>query len=343
MSNELVRLEDILEEDWEASLRPTSLDDFTGQEQLISRLRIRVEAAKRKGASLPHMLFTGPAGLGKTSLASLMASELGVNMQETSGEALTNSGDIYAILKSMEDGDVLFIDEIHRLNKATAEALYPAMEDFKVPLVLGRGPSAKLEIKEVPRFTLVAATTEAGKIKKPLRERFGFVGRLAYYTPEELKEIVVRSAAVKELSIDEQAAEMVALRSRGTPRKANMWLSGLADFALVYGEEEHISAPVAEGFFESEGIDPLGLEEREREYLHILCERFEGAFVGVKNIGAVMGESEDSLTEIEEWLIHEQLVVKSNQGRAATRKAYLHLNLRLPYQPRGMVLEETLV
>lgn len=337
-----VLLEDFdveLEGDYEVSLRPQTLDDFVGQESLVKRLRTRVGAVKRRGGSLEHMLFTGGPGLGKTSLALLMANELGVNMLEATGDKLKHSGDIYAILKRLEPGDILFIDEIHMLPRPVADAMLPCMEDFKISLVLGRGPSAEIQTKQVPRFTLIGATTEAGKLKKPFRDRFAFKGRLAPYSVAELKDIIVRSAEVKGIYIEESAAEMVAERSRCTPRIANTFLSGLKDFAIVHcGGNKEITEATTAGFFELEGIDSLGLEERERDYLQVLCERFSGSYVGVKNVAAVLGEDEESLVELEEWLIHEQLVIKNKNGRTATPKGYLHLKMRPPWMPKGYEL-----
>lgn len=342
MSNDLALLDDIGAEleDYEVSLRPKTLDDFIGQEPLVRRLRGRLAAVKRRGGSLDHMLFTGGAGLGKTSLALLMANELGVSMQETTGDKLNHAGDLYAILKRMEPADVLFIDEIHMMPKHVQDALLPVIEDYKIAIKLGRGPSAELVTKEVPRFTLVAATTESGKLKKPFRDRIPFKGRLTHYSIEELTEIVVRSCEVKGMLIEEEAAKMVAQRSKCTPRKANGFVSQLKDYDLGNGGDgELITVPTAEGFFEQEQVDTLGLDETEQELLRILCERFSGSSVGVQNLAAAIGQDEESLPEYEEWLLNQQLIMKNKNGRSATPKGYRHLKIRPPWMPKGWAFD----
>jgi Holliday junction DNA helicase RuvB len=311
----------------EPTLRPRTLDEFVGQEELKQNLKIFVEAAKRRGEALDHMLLAGPPGLGKTSLCRILAGEMGVDIQITSGPSLERAGDMAAILTQLEEGDFLFIDEIHRLNRQIEEVLYPAMEDFAMDIVLGQGPSARTIRMDVPRFTLVGATTRTGLMTKPLLDRFGFNARLDYYAPEDLKKIVIRNAAILKIQITEAGADELATRSRGTPRIANRLLRRVRDYAEVVGDGT-IDEETARAALAMQGVDSLGLDRIDREYLSLIIEKFDGGPVGVGTISVALGEERDTVEDVyEPYLLQSGLMQRTNRGRIATRRAYDHLGV----------------
>jgi Holliday junction DNA helicase RuvB len=311
----------------EPTLRPRTLDEFVGQEELKQNLKIFVEAAKRRGEALDHMLLAGPPGLGKTSLCRILAGEMGVDIQITSGPSLERAGDMAAILTQLEEGDFLFIDEIHRLNRQIEEVLYPAMEDFAMDIVLGQGPSARTIRMDVPRFTLVGATTRTGLMTKPLLDRFGFNARLDYYAPEDLKKIVIRNAAILKIHITEAGADELATRSRGTPRIANRLLRRVRDYAEVVGDGT-IDEETARAALAMQGVDSLGLDRIDREYLSLIIEKFDGGPVGVGTISVALGEERDTVEDVyEPYLLQSGLMQRTNRGRIATRRAYDHLGV----------------
>jgi Holliday junction DNA helicase RuvB len=313
----------------EPTLRPRSLDEFIGQEALKENLRIFVEAAKRRGEALDHMLLAGPPGLGKTSLCRILAGEMGVDISITSGPILERAGDMAAILTSLEEGDFLFIDEIHRLNRQIEEVLYPAMEDFAMDIVLGQGPSARTIRMDVPQFTLVGATTRTGLMTKPLLDRFGFSARLDYYAPEDLKKIVVRNASILKIPVTDAGAEQLATRSRGTPRIANRLLRRVRDYAEVVGDGT-IDEATAKAALAMQGVDDLGLDRVDRDYLGLIIQKFEGGPVGVGTISVALGEARDTVEDVyEPYLLQSGLIQRTNRGRVATKRAYDHLGVRV--------------
>lgn len=327
---EILTLEQLIEEETtEQELRPQSLDDFIGQEQMKFRIRTFVEAAKIKGEGLGHILFAGPPGLGKTSLASLIASEMGVEMHTTSGPTLKNPGDLAAILTSLEDDDVIFIDEIHRLPQVVQECLYSAMEDFSMDLTLGSGPSARIIRVKLPRFTLIGATTHTGMLSKPMIDRFVLDCRMELYDKMALKKIVVRAASSMGLTISDKGAAGIARRGRGTPRVCINMLRRVSDYAEILGDGGHIDAEMADLAFEMEGIDEEGLQEVERRYLRTLVEEFSGGPCGVINMAAKLGESTSTLEQIEAFLIQSGMLIKIDRGRLITAKAIKHLGYPL--------------
>jgi holliday junction DNA helicase RuvB len=316
--------------DDEPTLRPRSLDEFVGQEPLKDNLRIFVEAAKRRGEPLDHMLLAGPPGLGKTSLCRILATEMGVDIHPTSGPTLERAGDMAAILTSLEEGDFLFIDEIHRLNRQIEEVLYPAMEDFAMDIVLGQGPSARTIRMDVPRFTLVGATTRTGLMTKPLLDRFGFSSRLDYYSAADLKKIVIRNAAILKVSITDGGAHQISGRSRGTPRVANRMLKRVRDYAEVMGDGT-IDEETAQAALAMQGVDYLGLDRADRDYLGLIIEKFDGGPVGVGTISVALGEARDTVEDVyEPYLLQSGLIQRTSRGRVATRRAYDHLGVHLP-------------
>ena len=320
----------------EGSLRPRKLEEFVGQARVREQLGIVLESARRRGLPPDHLLFSGPPGLGKTSLAAIVAAELGVGFRVTSGPALERAGDLAAILTGLEAGDVLFVDEIHRLPRAVEEVLYPAMEDFQIDVVLGKGPGARSLRLDLPRFTLVAATTRTGLITSPLRDRFGFSARLDYYGPADLQAIVTRSAAILGVAIDQAGAGVLARRSRGTPRIANRLLRRVRDYAEVRADGA-VDEAVAEAALELFEVDRLGLDKLDLALLRVLCERFGGAPVGLATLAVSVGEEQDTVEDVAEpYLLQLGFLQRTPRGRVATAAAFAHLGLeRAPGPRRG--------
>ena len=314
----------------EATLRPKNLEEFIGQAELREHLRIVLDAAKARSQSVDHLLFAGPPGLGKTSLAGIVAAELGVGLRITSGPILQRVGDLAALLTDLQDGDVLFIDEIHRLSRSIEEVLYPAMEDGKLDLMVGKGPQARSIRLDLPSFTLVGATTRIGLVAAPLRDRLGFVGRLDLYGDDELAAVVTRSASILGVEVEPGGALEIARRSRGTPRIANRLLRRVRDFVEVRGLGTVTTATASEGLTLF-GVDDLGLDKVDRSILQILCVRFNGAPVGLTTLSQVVGEETDTIEEAyEPFLLQRGLLQRTPRGRVASRAAYLHLGLTPP-------------
>lgn len=314
------------------NLRPTELSEYVGQASVKENLHIVMQAAKQRGEVLEHLLFYGPPGLGKTTLAFIIAREMGVNIRVTSGPAIERAGDLASLLTNLNQGDVLFIDEIHRLNKVVEEVLYPAMEDFALDIILGKGPGARSIRMDLPKFTLIGATTRIGLISSPLRDRFGATYRLEYYTADELQKIIIRSAKILGSKIDSAASLRLAERSRFTPRIANRLLKRVRDFAQVKGHAT-INQRVVDEALNLLEIDELGLDKNDRRILEALIHKFNGQAVGLTTLAAATGEEEDTITDVHEpFLIRLGLLQKTPKGRQSTEAAYKHLGLNYPHK-----------
>lgn len=314
----------------DTTMRPQVLDDFVGQAQARANLKVFIGAAKARGEALDHVLFVGPPGLGKTTLAQIMARELGVNFRATSGPVIAKAGDLAALLTNLEDRDVLFIDEIHRLSPAVEEVLYPAMEDFQLDLIIGEGPAARSVKIDLARFTLVAATTRLGLLTTPLRDRFGIPVRLQFYTSEELELIVRRGARILGLGMSDDGAREIARRARGTPRIAGRLLRRVRDFAVVAGQET-VDAAIADRALTQLEVDSAGLDQLDRRYLNQIALKFGGGPVGIETIAAALSEPRDAIEEIvEPYLIQQGYIQRTPRGRILTPLAFQHLGLAVP-------------
>ncbi|WP_159586172.1 Holliday junction branch migration DNA helicase RuvB [Chelativorans xinjiangense] len=317
-------------EDVDTTMRPQTLDEFVGQRAARANLKVFVEAARGRGEALDHVLFVGPPGLGKTTLAQIMARELGVNFRATSGPVIARAGDLAALLTNLEERDVLFIDEIHRLNPAVEEILYPAMEDYQLDLIIGEGPAARSVKIDLAKFTLVAATTRLGLLTTPLRDRFGIPVRLEFYTVEELQAIVTRGARILGLPLTEDGSEEIARRARGTPRIAGRLLRRVRDFASVAGAEK-VTRKVADEALSRLEVDALGLDQLDRRYLTMIVENFGGGPVGIDTIAAGLSEPRDAIEDIiEPYLIQQGFIQRTPRGRVLAARAWKHLGLTAP-------------
>lgn len=315
------------EEGVELSLRPKKLEDYIGQKTVADNLKIFIEAAQMRNEPLDHVLFYGPPGLGKTTLAGIIANELGVDLRITSGPAIARAGDLAAILTNLNENDVLFIDEIHRLNRSVEEVLYSAMEDYALDIIIGKGPSARSIRLDLAKFTLIGATTRAGSLSAPLRDRFGVISKFEMYTTEELKKIISRSAGLLGMEVDEVSLEAMARRSRGTPRIANRILKRVRDFSQVKGNGV-ITPEITEETLNSLGVDEHGLESLDRELLKVIIERFKGGPVGIDTIAAAIGEDRVTIEDVyEPYLIQEGFLHRTPKGRVVSELAYKHLGL----------------
>ena len=323
----------------EAGLRPQTLDEYIGQQSVKDNLKIFIEAAKLRHDPLDHVLFYGPPGLGKTTLAGIIANELGVDIKITSGPAIGRAGDLAAILTNLNDNDVLFIDEIHRLNRSVEEVLYSAMEDYALDIIIGKGPSARSIRLDLSKFTLIGATTRAGSLSAPLRDRFGVIGKFELYTEDELKKIIKRSADVLNIGIDEDSLKEMAKRSRGTPRVANRMLKRVRDFSQVKGKGV-IDLEITREALDALGVDALGLEKLDRDILLMIIQKFNGGPVGIDTIAAALGEEKVTLEDVNEpFLIQSGLLYRTQKGRMVSREGYRHFGLDYPEQQEQITMD----
>lgn len=331
MERRIINTEESSEDrSFEPAIRPQLLSDYIGQRKLKEMLSVYIRAAKNRAQSLDHCLFYGPPGLGKTTIANIIAHELGVNIKVTSGPAIEKPGEMAALLNNLSEGDVLFVDEIHRLNRQVEEVLYPAMEDFAIDIMLGKDASSRSIRLELPHFTLIGATTRAGLLSAPLRDRFGIIAKLEFYETAELEEIVLRSARVLKVEIESEGARRIALRSRGTPRLANRLLRRTRDFADIR-YEGRITAEAADYALDILDVDRLGLDQNDRSYLLTIIEKFSGGPVGLETLAASLGEDSGTIEDVyEPYLLMNGLIMRTPRGRVATERAYRHLGL--PHQ-----------
>ena len=318
------------EENFERALRPKDLADYVGQEKIREQLEIFIGAAKKRKEPLDHLLLFGPPGLGKTTLAHIIANEMGVNLKQTSGPVLEKTGDLAALLSNLEANDVLFIDEIHRISPVIEEILYPAMEDYRLDIMIGEGPSARSVKLELPPFTLIGATTRAGMLTNPLRDRFGIVSRLEFYTNDELAKIILRSAGLLETTIDKKGSSELAKRSRGTPRISNRLLRRVRDYADIKAEGE-INEKIANQALKMLDVDLIGLDFMDRTFLKAIIEKFSGGPVGLDNLAAAIGEEKETIEDvIEPYLIQQGFLMRTPRGRVATPQTYKHFGITTP-------------